>query len=341
MSKRDIDHLIDEVGLPQAATQRKVVAILFTYRCTIRCRHCLFGCAGDRPDVAMNPRQCADGLALLHQTGRVVHIAGGEAMLYWDMLAASIRLAHGEGSAPHFIETNCSFAVDDAITRDRLEFLAAHSGRGIYASADIFHQEHVPPDRFLRVRRLTREIFGERNFYGPQADDAQIRELADIARDPESLREHVRRHSPNMVGAAHRQLSRYLDRFPPDSPELPRRGWQGRIERDNCLNEFRADTLWELHLDPYGNLQTNCGIILGKVEQISPADLLARGPEDANPFVRLLCERGPLGLAELARDRHGFTIPDQVTQTCQLCYLTRSFLRPFYPETFGPEEVYT
>lgn len=341
MSKRDVDRLIDAVGLPQAATQRKVAAILFTYRCTIRCRHCLFGCAGDRPDVAMTPRQCAAGLALLQQTGRVVHIAGGEAMLYWNALAESVHLAHEEGSAPHFIETNCSFAVDDSSVCDRFEFLAAHGVRGIYASADIYHQEHVSPDRFLRVRRLTREIFGERHFYGSQADDAQIRELAAIARDPERRREHVRQHPPNMVGTAHRQLSGYLDSFPPDSPELPCGGWQGRVERDSCRNEFGADTLWELHLDPYGNLQTNCGIVLGKVDEISPADLLDRGPEKANPFVRLVCERGPLGLAELARDRHGFAIPDQVTQTCELCFLTRSFLRPFYPEIFGPEEVYT
>ena len=341
MSKGDVDRLIDEIGLPQAATQRKVAAILFTYRCTIRCRHCLFGCGGDRPDVAMTPRQCADGLALLHRTGRVVHIAGGEAMLYWEALAASVHLARGEGCAPHFIETNCSFAVDDASVRERFEFLAVNGVRGIYASADVFHQEHVPPDRFLRVRRLTREIFGERSFFGPQADDAQIREFSAIARDREKLREHVRQHSPNMVGTAHRELSRWLDHFSPDSPELPRRGWQGRVERGNCLNEFRADTLWELHLDPYGNLQTNCGIVLGKVDEVSPAELLGRGPENANPFVRLLCQRGPLGLAELARDRHGFAIPDRVTQSCELCFLSRSFLRRFYPETFGPEEVYT
>jgi len=340
-SRATADRLIDEVGLAQAGSRLKVAAILFTYRCSISCRHCLFGCATDRPDVVMTPPQCADGLALLHETGRVVHIAGGEAMLYWETLAASLRLAHAEGSAPHFIETNGSFAVDDRVARNRLEFLAAHSVRGLLSSADPYHQEFVPPERFLRVRRLTREIFGEQNFWGPQGDDEEIRRFADIARDPQQLRQHVRRHPPVAVGTAHRELAPHLDAHPIDAPDLPQRGWQGDVQRSDCLGEFQAESLWELHLDPYGNLQTNCGMILGNTDRETPAELLARGPEKAHRFVETVCAKGPLGLAELARDEHRFSIPERVTQNCDLCYQTRSFLRRFHPQVFGPEEIYS
>ena len=340
MNKPDVDRLIDEVGLPQAGKQRGVAAILFTYRCSIHCAHCCFACAGERPNVAMTPRQCADGLALLHETGRVIHIAGGEAMLYWDALAEAVRLANAEGNAPHFIETNCSFAADDAVVRERFALLATHGVKGILASADPFHQAFVPPAHFLRVRRIAREIFGEKNFWGSGAGDLEIEDLAAIARDPERLRQHVRAHPPTMVGAAQANLARHLDSFPPDDSRLPAKSWRGPKAGPGCAAEFKAETMWEIHLDPYGNLQTNCGVILGKVAQVSPAELLAAGPEKAHRFVQVLGERGPRGLAELAAREYGYRLPERVTQECELCYLTRRFLRRFHPDIFGPAEIY-
>ena len=338
--KQEIDRLIDEVGLPQASGQRRVAAILFTYRCSIACRHCLFGCAGDRPDRVMTPRQCADGLALLHETGRVVHIAGGEAMLYWEALADSIRLAHQEGHAPHFVETNCSFAVNDGVVRERFAFMAAKGVKGIYASADPFHQEFVSPERFLRVRRLAKEIFGPARFYGPENTDDEIRGLADVFKEEGRLRQYVREHQPVIVGTAHQRLARYLDRLSPLDSRLPSRGWRGQRTEAGCRQDFQAETLWELHIDPYGNIQTNCGIILGRVPDTTPARVLAEGPEKANRFVEVVCEQGALGLAEWARAEHGFVLPETVTQACELCYLVRCFLSRLYPSVFGPEEVY-
>ncbi len=340
MAKRDVDRLIEEVGLPDAARQRRVAGVLFTYRCTIACRHCLFGCSGTRPDVVMTPRQCADGLRMLHETGRVVHIAGGEAMLYWEELAESTRIVHGEGNAPHFIETNCSFAVSDDVVRDRFELLKHNGLKGILASVDAYHQEWVPPERFLRVRRLTREIFGEDRFYGSGSSDEEILGLAEVTRDEAALRDYVSNHTPSMVGTAHEQLSGYVTSFDPRDPALPIRGWQGVRDGVSCNAEFLEGNLWEIHIDPYGNLQTNCCMILGNVSATTPAELLAGGPEKANRFVRIVCEQGPIGLAELAIREYAFEMPERVTQNCELCHLTRTFLRGFHPEVFGPAEAY-
>jgi hypothetical protein len=114
----------------------------------------------------------------------------------------------------------------------------------------------------------------------------------------------------------------------------------GQLENGSCLQQFRADTLWELHIDPYANIQTNCGIILGNVSHTTPAEVLARGPENANRFTRTVTVSGALGLARLAQREYGLELPERVTQTCELCYLTRRFLRQFHPDVFGPEEVY-
>jgi len=339
-ARSELDRLITEVGLAAAAAQRRVAGVLFTYRCTISCRHCLFGCGGDRPDVVMSPRQLADALAMLHETGRVVHVAGGEPMMYWEALSEGIRLAYREDNAPHFIETNCSFAVDEAVVAERLEFLAAHGVRGLLASADPFHQEWVPPERFLMVRRYARVLFGEKNYWGSRADDEAIFKLREIAGDPERLREYTRAHPPVMVGTAQRELARYLDSFAPDDPSLPRIGWRRAVQSSNCLEQFRADTMWELHVDPYGNIQTNCGMVLGQIDRTRPVEVLARGPEHANRFVAVVCREGPLGLAQLARSEYGFEWPPRVSQGCELCYLARRHLRRFHPEVFGPAEVY-
>jgi pyruvate-formate lyase-activating enzyme len=340
LTRQDINRLIDEQGLAHAGVQCRVASILFTYRCSIRCRHCLFGSAPDRPDVVMTASQCAEGLGLLHATGRVIHIAGGEPMLYWRMLAEAVRLANEQGHSPHFIETNCSFACDDQVVRERLRFLADHGVKGLLASADPFHQEFVPAENFLRVRRIAADIFGTRNVWATQAAEAEIRDLEGITRDQARLRDYVRKHPPSMLGTARRELSRYLDPYAPDDAGLPRWSWQGPPGNDDCRAQFEADTMWELHLDPYGNIQTNCGMILGRLPETTPAAVLARGPGKANRFTAVVCEQGPWGLAELARREHGFIIPERLTQTCELCYLARSFLRPFYPDVFGPGEVY-
>ncbi len=340
MVKQDIDHLIATKGLPQAAAQCRLAGVLFTYRCSISCRHCLFSCTPKQPNRVMSPRQCADNLLALHETGRVVHITGGEPMLYWDTLSEGIRLAHQEGNAPHFLETNCSFAVSDKLVYQRFVFLATFGVKGIYASSDPFHQEFVPAERFLRVRRLAKQVFGEKSFWGPEIGDAEILDFQAITRNEIRLRDYVRKRPLNIVGTAHKELARYLDNYAPHDSKLPAWGWDKAKTGAGCLAAFQANTIWEFYIDPYNNIQTNCGMILGKATEISPSRLLALGTEKANRFVQTICDKGPLGLAELAQREYGFAPPEHVTQTCELCYLTRRFLREFHPDVFGPMDIY-
>ena len=261
-------------------------------------------------------------------------------MLYWDTLAEAVRLADKEGNAPHFIETNCSFAADDSTVRERLEFLAGHGVMGLYASADAFHQEFVPAERFLRVRRIAKEIFGENNFWGTEKSEAEVRGFEGVTADADRLREYVRTYPPSMVGTAHNALAHCLDHYAPHDKRVPIGSWHGPAREIGCAQQFRSETIWELHVDPYGNIQTNCGMILGRLPESRPADVLAQGPEKANRFVRTICEHGAPGLAELAHREYGFVLPEAVTQTCELCYVTRSFLRRFHPDVFGPREIY-
>ena len=334
-----VDGLIGEVGVVAAGQRLGVAALLYTYRCTIACRHCCFGCAADRPHVRMATAQAVEHLRALHQLGRVIHIAGGECMMYWDDLRDVLEQSFARGLQPHFIETNCSFAVDDAIVAERLTVLKATGVVGLLMSADPFHQAFVPPERFLRVREQARAAFGPQNVWASTQPDEAIRRLAEVAHDEARLRDHVRSSPPRMVGTAHRELRRYLDPFPLDRVP-PGHGWRFAHEGRDCAIEFDRERIWEVHIDPYNNIQTNCGVILGNTDTVALEEVMGRGPARAHFVTRLLVDDGPFALARFATERHGFRPPQTVVSKCDLCYTVREFLRPVYPDILGPAEVY-
>ncbi len=339
MLRDAVEDCIRQVGLVKAANESKVAAILFTYRCTISCRHCLFACRESQPDVVMTPGRCVRYLRHLHRLGRVVHIAGGEPMLYWEVLAKTLELASQQRLSPHFIETNCSFATDDAVVRERFAYLKERGLFGIYLSSDPYHQEFVPPENFIRSRRIANEIFGEENVWAPGVSNEQVHHWAEIARDQGRLAEYVRANPPRFTGRAVAELSRFIDPVPLDQIP-PDRGWTMGYQARDCAPDFDAAKIWEIHIDPYDNIQTNCGVILGKADRIPVAELMSRGLRDANFIARILSEEGPYGLAEFARREHGFQVPERARQKCELCYLTRRFLAPRYHDILGPDEIY-
>jgi len=339
MQRDVVDQRIRQIGLAKAGREMKVAAILFTYRCTISCRHCLFACTRARPDVVMDPHRCVRYLGQLHELGRVVHVAGGEPMLYWDVLAETLQLADERHLSPHFIETNCSFAKDDAVVRQRFGYFKQRGVLGVLLSADPYHQQSVPPENFIRARRIARQVFGQENVWATDASDEQVRDYAEIARDEARLSEYVRTSPPMFVGRACAELARFVEPAPIDQIP-PMRAWTGGPRPRHCAAEFDADEIWEVHVDPYDNVQTNCGVILGKADRVAVRELMARGLREANFVTGILSQEGPWGLAEFARREHGFQVPETARQKCELCYLTRRFLRPHYGEVLGPAEIY-
>jgi hypothetical protein len=288
----------------------------------------------------MSVSQAIHALAMLHDLGRVVHIAGGEAMMYWPRLKEVVAEAAAAGLHPHFIETNASFAANDGIVRERFEWLREHGVAGIYYSADAFHQEWVSADNAIRVGRIAGEIFGVQNVYGFTGTPESIRECESIAHDPNRLCDYARQYSPMLVGSAYLNFRHLFE----DRPLSDLQGAPFLAGADStgpgCAVQFDLNSIWEAHIDPYGNIQTNCGIILGHIDQTTPRQALDRTVPHPDPFVRMLSSAGPLALAEFARDHHGYRIPAFAKTKCSLCYEVRTFLRPFYPQTFGPAELY-
>jgi hypothetical protein len=53
----------------------------------------------------------------------------------------------------------------------------------------------------------------------------------------------------------------------------------------------------------------------------------------------MVYENGPYAYLKLAKER-GFEPRQGYPQKCNLCWEVRKFLRPYFPETFGPGEIY-
>jgi hypothetical protein len=332
-----VAQVIEEDGVAAAIWKKHVVSLLFTYRCTLACRHCCFNCSPRKPPVLAPREDALEYLRQLHAVDRVVHIAGGEAMMVYPELLDLCRAAGGLGIAPHFIETNATFATSDGVTYERLTALREAGVQGLLVSADPYHQEWCPPERQHRCVRIAREVFGARNVAAGDRSLAELRRMRTVGCDPALRAEHVRREPPCCVGRAGHELAALL----PDRPiEQLRDGmWHGGEGDPSCRLEFDPETIWEVHIDPYGNFQTCCGIVLGNAQKTPLPDLLARGFLGISPVIDAVYQGGPQALLSLAVER-GYRPREGYPQRCALCWEVRQFLRPFFPDVLAPDEVY-
>ncbi|MDP7578414.1 MAG: radical SAM protein [SAR202 cluster bacterium] len=333
-----VDEVIAQVGIAQAIEIKYVASLLFSYRCTITCKHCLFNCSPKRPDMCVSFEDGVEFIHQLRQTDRAIHIAGGEAMMYYDEMLAICFASNEIGAAPHFFETNASWCVDDDVTRKRYKELKSLGLMGVLISADPYHQAFVPPERRLRAFQWAVEIYGRENVVAGDLSLEQLYELRRIGRDEAHLAEYSRNHPPRFVGRAGEDLAPFsLDRPLEDLANDAL--WHGGSVGKSCRSEFDPDEMWEIHIDPYGNIQTCCGIVVGNAHEKPLTEWMASGFHTDNELVNMAYQRGPYAYLDLAKE-YGYQPRDGYPQKCNLCWEVRKFLHPYFLETFGPAEIY-
>ncbi len=306
-----------------------VAGIIWTYQCSIACKHCLFACRPNRPRVVMERHACIEYLRVFYELPRVIHIAGGDCLLFYDAMLDMWREAQRQGIPPHFVECNSHFCKDDAITEQRFRELEDAGCLGILLSVDPYHQEFVPAERVQRAFRIGGEVWGDRNVIGNREWAAKAHELEGLTQDEAALREHVRKGAPRwVVGNAYKYLRQHLDTKPVDA-----------FAHERCQEQFDAEKTWEFHFDPYGNVQTNCGIVVGNTRRTPPAEILTQAHISANPIVQTVRDRGPVALLQEAVAK-GLEPREGYACKCELCFHARLHLRPHYPDILCPDEVY-
>jgi len=316
--------------------KRRYASVLMTYACTIACDHCCFGCSPRKPPVVIPVADAVECLAEFHQLDRLTHIAGGEPFTFYGHLQAILRAAFERGVPPHFVESNCSWCMSDGLTRERLQELKSLGVLWMLISTDHYHLRHVPLENVLRGVTIAEEVFGPGTTMG-RATREELERTLEMGRDETRYADHIREHPPKLVGRAKRVLARYVAPRPISELDLET-GW-GLNPANTCDAEW--DPLWEIHADPYGNLQTNCGIILGNHRETPIAELMQTWHE-RHPVLKGLSRRGVAYLVEAAAER-GFVLDGRYPQKCYLCAELRTHLRNgngSYRDVFGPDEVY-
>ncbi|MFO0838218.1 MAG: radical SAM protein [Phycisphaerae bacterium] len=316
--------------------------LLLTYWCNARCAFCYVYSGPDRGgemtrELALRLWATLDQHAKRHGRRMRIHLAGGEPMGDWPRLAALVRAARDAGLTPlEKIETNAFWAVDDDLTRTRLELLDALGMEKLVVSADIYHQEFVPIERVRRCVEIARRVLGAGrvrvrwwDFYN-RPDSP--RGLAADAKNA-AYATALERHRDRMTGRAALRLAPLLEQHDAEH-------FAGR----RCVDEVLQSR--HVHIDGHGNIFPGVcsGIILARATD--------RGVDEAwddlskhwreNPVVDAVVEGGSYELMRRAEGLGYRRLPGGYANKCHLCTDVRQFLfdHGLWRAAVGPAECY-
>jgi len=90
-----------------------------------------------------------------------LHFSGGEPFLNFKLLLKAVEIAETLKIPSTFVETNCYWCKNDALTGERLQTLKEKGLKGIMISVNPFYAEYVPFERTERCIRISQEVFGQ------------------------------------------------------------------------------------------------------------------------------------------------------------------------------------
>jgi hypothetical protein len=251
-----------------------------------------------------------------------LHFSGGEPFMNFGLLMRAVEIAEELRIPSTFVETNCSWCTDDAVTQEKLEILRQKGLKGILVSVNPFYAEFVPFERTDRCIRISSQIFGENLFvyqleFYRQFMRMGIRDrisLQDYSRMAGGTQALTRKVELFLMGRAASSLRKF---FPAHSAQsffkLP------------CQPSFLRS--WHNHFDNYGNFMPGfCGgISLGNWLELST--LLKEGLDlDKHPILKFLVVDDMEGLFLFATERGYQQRKDGYLSKCALCLDIRSFL---------------
>lgn len=147
--------------------------IFLSYKCNSECKHCMYFCS---PGWAEDWVSLKDVEKILVQlTGKIqgspygrdrigvnsgIHFTGGEPFLNFELLLRITKIANELKIPSTFVETNCSWCINDKTTRKKLSQLKNAGIVGILISVNPFILEKVSFEKTERAIQISREIFG-------------------------------------------------------------------------------------------------------------------------------------------------------------------------------------
>ena len=302
------------------------IGLVLSYKCTNTCKHCVYNC-GPFWQEWMTEVEAAHAFEMIKTAlpDAQVHITGGEPFLNFPLLLSTVRMA-SRLNLPVYVETNAAWAVDYGMVKSRFKSLKDAGLQAILISCSPFHAESIPLRRTLMAIDQAITTFGMDHVFVFLAEWIdQIWRFGD--RTPVALQHYVDSYGFEPAGLlfwdgyslisggrAGYTLGVYTERLPAQD-----------FQYLNCQEELLYAT--HSHFDCYGNYVSGfcAGITLGKWKDfltIADAYRQAEYPE----LIRMLIERGPFALFELA-SQHGYVpLAKGYAGKCHLCTDVRKFL---------------
>jgi hypothetical protein len=254
-----------------------------------------------------------------------LHFTGGEPFLNYSLLCEAVALGEHYNIPSTFVETNCFWATDKQVTREKLVELKALGLKGIMISVNPFYLEYVPFERTRRCVEISIEVFGQ-NTMIYQIDFYRHFERLGIS-GCLSLQDYLRMDGSSltfryteffMMGRAAQQTSLLPERFKMTYPA-------DKFFNMPCDSPFLRD--WHNHVDNYGNyIPGFCGgISLGTVTELPR--LVNEGLNlDDHPVLEFIIHNDFAGLCQYANQR-GYPAENRKYRSkCHFCLELRKHL---------------
>lgn len=279
------------------------IHLILTYRCTAACEHC-FVHGGPANLGVMSDTAISSCVRSAKRMGTVTSlwIEGGEPFLYPREVALVTELGSQLGFSVGAL-TNAFWAKTPALTLRRLAPLADRGLSILGVSTDQFHRRFVGEDRVENALAAAERLGLKGSKMVTQWDGIMFR------------------------GRAAEVLADKIVRSP----------WH---TFDACSRETIASPR-RVHVDCHGLVHLCQGLVMeGSARDSSLEDVVRSYDSLSHPIAGLIYEGGPALLTHEAM-RMGFEPgEDGYADCCHLCYSVRKYLRRFYPELLGPDEVY-
>ncbi len=312
--------------------------LVLGYRCSSRCRHCLYACGphrrdgeGDGPDAL---ERVLDALARRSRGARF-HIGGGEPFLELDRLERAIAGLVGRGLQLDYVETNASWVRSGEHAEQVLARLRDAGLGCLLVSVSPFHAEFVPRERTLAlIAAARRTLAGGAFVWIPEFLGELGSQPAGERLDLEAvLRERGAGHARALAARYGLVPAGRAGRFLALAGELHEP--EALLSRAPCRARLVDTGHFHVDLDARYVPGLCAGISL-PLEEVPGAVPLAR-----YPALAALVRGGLRALLELARER-GFT-PSRYSAPCDLCTCLRAHLAQAEPGGFpelGPPGFY-
>jgi uncharacterized Fe-S cluster-containing radical SAM superfamily protein len=295
--------------------------LITTYRCTSRCRHCLYGCSPEWPRHYIDDDTARASLETIRRLGcRAIHVGGGEPFLDPEALGRVLELAGEAGVHVEYVETNSSWYRDQQSACSLLRDLKSRGLTTLLISMSPFHNEFIP---FSKVKGASQACLrsGIAAFPWIKAFYREIDAFDD--RVPHGLSEYEEKYGGDYL---RRIPSRYWIHFGGRALATFRAVLETQEAHAILGKHTRGcDELHDVshfHLDLYGN--TIPGLCSGLA--VRHEDLGKPLDPARYPILTTLYSRGVGGLFRMASETTGYGPEGRYLSKCDLCFDIRRYL---------------